>query len=65
METMLYGGLAHVDPLKQPEYERWRRDDALFTAIEAEFVDIISVVTQAVFWLRQVNLKALEHLRAA
>jgi hypothetical protein len=62
MDTMLYGGLTHVDPSKQPEYERWRRDELLFTAIEAEFVDIICVVTQAVFWIRQVNLRAIEHL---
>ena len=59
---MLYGGLTHVDPSKQPEYERWQRDELLFTAIEAEFVDIMCVVTQAVFWIRQVNLGALEHL---
>jgi hypothetical protein len=62
MDTMLYGGLSHVDPTKQPEYERWRRDELLFTAIEAEFVDIVCVVTQAVFWVRQANLRASEHL---
>ena len=63
MDTMLYGGIAHVNPKKQPEYERWRRDEVLFTAIEAEFVDIVSAFTQAVFWIRQVNLKALDHLK--
>jgi hypothetical protein len=62
MDTMLYGGLTHVDPSKQAEYERWRADQLLFTAIEAEFVDIICEVTQAVFWIRQANLRALEHL---
>jgi hypothetical protein len=65
LDVFFYGGLAHTHPGKAKEYSRWMEHEYMAMPFEAEFYNILAAVTQTIFWIRQVNLEALELLEDA
>lgn len=65
LDKFLYGAYAHVNREKASVLSEWRRNDVLFSFLEAEFVLLLGVTLQAIFWLRQCNVRALAHLSPA
>lgn len=63
-DTMLYGGHAHANEDKEARFLAWTSDEFIRILTEAEFVDVLGGFTQAVFWMRQVNLQVLEELQS-
>jgi hypothetical protein len=61
----LYGELAHVNPDKRAILERWGVAADVRSLFQFEFEVIVTQLTQAVFWIRQVNLRAIAELMAA
>ena len=64
LHVWMYGKLAHVNADKREVLQRWRVDRDIEPLFQYEFEAILVPVTQAIFWMRQVNLRAIEELRA-
>lgn len=63
LSVWLYGRLAHVNKDKREVLQRWQVDEDIAPLFQHEFESIIVGLTQAVFWMRQVHLRALDELR--
>lgn len=61
--TWLYGELAHLNPEHRTRLREWRVDDGTRPLFQHEFEGIVTHVTQAVFWIRQVNVRAIAELQ--
>jgi hypothetical protein len=59
----MYGKLAHVNADKRDVLQRWRVDTDVEPLYQYEFEGILVPLTQAIFWIRQVNSRAIEQLR--
>jgi hypothetical protein len=62
-DVLVYGGHAHVNDDKEDRFLAWTSDDFVKVLTEDELVEILGAFTQAVFWMRRVNLEVLAHLR--
>lgn len=62
MHTWLYGQLAHVNPNHRSRLKRWTVAADTAPLVQGEFDHIVAAVTQSIFWVRQVNLRALQEL---
>jgi hypothetical protein len=65
LNVWLNGELAHVNPDKRAILDRWGVAEDLRPLYQFEFEVIVTQLTQAVFWIRQVNLCAIAELMAA
>jgi hypothetical protein len=65
METWLYGQLAHVNADHRATLKRWTIAADTAPLVQGEFDHIVAAVTQSIFWVRQVNLRALSEIREA
>jgi hypothetical protein len=61
-DTLMYGGLAHVNEDKQPMYDKWASHGLQKILVYSEFVQTLAALTQAIFWMRRVNRDALQEL---
>jgi hypothetical protein len=62
---VLYGGLAHANNVtRKTAYDYWASNPVLKVVLDDEFVEILGVMTQHIFWMRHVNLDALKELSA-
>jgi hypothetical protein len=64
-DVLLYGGHAHANDDKEEAFKRWSADEVVRVLTEVEFIDILACWTQSVFWMRQVHLRAFDHLPGA
>jgi hypothetical protein len=64
LHVWMYGKLAHVNADKRQVLEQWRVDKDVEPLFQYEFESILIPLTQAISWIRQVNLRAVEQLRA-
>jgi len=64
LSTLMYGRLAHVDREKRATLERWTVGDDVYPMFRHEFEIVVIHLAQAVFWVRQVNLRAIQELNA-
>ncbi|HET7550452.1 MAG TPA: hypothetical protein VFK04_04130 [Gemmatimonadaceae bacterium] len=64
LNMVLYGDLAHANEAQRKRWKRWT-STGFDTLIESEFADMVAGVVQPIFWVRQVNLKALVFVRGA
>lgn len=59
---VLYGELAHASEAQRKRWKLWTRG-GFGPLVESEFADVVAGVVQAIFWVRQVNLRALAFVR--
>jgi hypothetical protein len=64
LHVWMYGKLAHVNADKRDVLERWNVDRDVEPLFQYEFESLLIPLTQAIFWIRQVNIRAIEQLRA-
>jgi hypothetical protein len=64
LQVWMYGKLAHVNAEKRDVLQRWRMDTDVEPLFQYEFESILVPLTQAIFLIRQVNLRAIEQLKA-
>jgi hypothetical protein len=62
LDMVLYGDLAHANEAQRERWKLWT-GAGFDTLIESEFADMVAGVIQAIFWVRQVNLRALAFAR--
>jgi hypothetical protein len=63
-ETWLYGEVAHLNVEKRALLSSWGIADDTRPLVEHEFETIMAALLQAVFWIRQENIAAMEQHRA-
>jgi hypothetical protein len=65
LDVWLHGELAHVNPDKRAVLSRWGVAEDVRPLYQFEFEVIVTELTQAVFGIRQVNLRAIAELIAS
>jgi len=64
LRVWMYGKLAHVNADKREILEQWKVDRDVEPLFQYEFESILIPITQAIFWMRQVNMRAIKQLKA-
>ena len=64
-EVFLYGGLAHANPSKKDEFDRWASEPILFGIIQMVFHNIVVELLSFILWAREHNLLAIRELENA
>lgn len=62
LQTWMYGEIAHVNQKERAVLRQWTLTDDLRPLFQHEFETILIHLTQAVFWVRQVNIRAINML---
>ncbi len=65
MDVFVYGGLAHANRAKKELYDSWMSIPPFRPLIENEFVYTLTVILDAINYLKGLNEAALEQMRAA
>ena len=63
METVIYGGLSHANPNKKRLYKAWM-GTPLKAMIENDFVCSLAVLYKAILAIKDLNLIAIDQIRA-
>lgn len=62
MDTVIYGGLSHANPIKKREYDFWV-NTPLKAFIEEDFVYSLGIIYKALIRIKEVNLKAIDEIQ--
>jgi hypothetical protein len=62
LHAWMYGEVAHVNPEKREILRQWRVADDVRPLWQHEFESVVLQLTQSVFWLRQVIIRAIAEL---
>jgi hypothetical protein len=61
-DIFMYGGHAHANEAKRPQYERWVKDSPFRPMMETIFEEIIANLLKVIFWFPPTNERAIQRL---
>lgn len=64
LEVFIYGDLAHTSRSKREVFQKWKANPMLYPLVENEFTVGMRALYECLTYVRQVNTRALEKLRA-
>jgi len=64
MDTFIYGGMAHANPLKKQLYDEWMSMPPVRVFLENEFVAVLTTILNAIVYMKTLNEQALSDLNA-
>jgi hypothetical protein len=64
-DIFLYGYHAHAKKIKRQKIEEWASEPITFGVIENEFVYTLAIILRAIFYIRDINTRALDELGRA
>jgi hypothetical protein len=64
-DVFLYGYHAHANKTKKEKFDAWASVPPFFGLVENEFIHILATLLRAIFYIRDINTRAIEALSRA